>query len=337
MTIEIKTQVITPKRQTFKHIADRLGGDRAASRYDEGTLDLQAEVNFHYRPLWAPQFEQFDKGRTKVVMADWYALKDPRQYYYATYNIARARQQEAVEHNFDMVERRNLLAAIPDAWRDKVRAYLLPLRHYEWGANMNNCSITVFGWGAALTAATCFAMGDRLGIAQLISRIGLALGHNSEEALTEAKDRWLHDPIWQALRHMVEDSLVVEDFFELFVAQNLAMDGIVHALVYDVFAREGDLNGAVAIPILCGFISDWKDETGRWVDAVVKTAAGESAANRQWIKDWYDAWSERAVKAVMPLAAAVLGAEAGPAQVAVVKADLDARVAKLGLRGNGHE
>lgn len=331
MHIDIKTQVIAPKRQTFKHIAARLGEDRAASRYEEGTLDLQAEVNFHYRPLWAPGFEQFDRRRTKVVMKDWYALKDPRQYYYATYNIARAKQQEAVEHNFDIVEKRRLLDAIPADWLDTVRFYLLPLRHYEWGANMNNCSITVFGWGAALTAATCFAMGDRLGIAQLISRIGLALGHNSEEALTEAKDRWLNDPAWQGMRRLVEDSLVIEDPFELFVAQNLAMDGMVHGLVFDRLAAECDRRGAVAIPLLCGFIAEWREETERWVDSVVRTAAAESPENRQLIKQWFDAWRGRAAEAVSPLAAAVLGAEQGVAAVAEALATLDGRAAKLGL------
>ena len=112
MTIDIKTTVIQPKRHTFKHIAKRLGEDRPASRYEEGTYDLQAEVNFHYRPLWEPDMEIFDKRRSAVTMEDWYALKDPRQYYYANYNITRAKQLESVESNFDMVERRGMVDAI---------------------------------------------------------------------------------------------------------------------------------------------------------------------------------------------------------------------------------
>ena len=331
MHIDIKTTVIQPKRNTFKHVAARLGGDRPASRYEEGTFDLQADVNYHYRPLWAPQFEQFDRRRTKVVMKDWYALKDPRQYYYASYNISRAKQQEAVEHNFEMVEKRQMLAAIPADWREKVLAYLLPLRHYEWAANMNNCSITVFGWGAALTAPTCFAMADRLGIAQLISRIGLLLGDNSEAALDEAKACWMEDPAWQGLRHMVEDSLVVEDFFELFVAQNLAMDHVVHTLAYTLLAAEGDRRGAYAISILCSFIAEWKEETDRWVDSVVKTAAAESTDNKALIKGWLAAWGDRALAAVAPLAEVILGGGAGKAAVVEVKASVDARSAKLGL------
>src|SRR5260370_41229957 len=99
MRLDIKTPGAQPVRQTFSHIARRLGADKPASRYQEATLELQPEVNFHYRPLWEPEFEIYDQGRTALVMNDWYAFKDPRQYYYGAYTITRARQQEATETN----------------------------------------------------------------------------------------------------------------------------------------------------------------------------------------------------------------------------------------------
>ena len=39
MQIELRTQVIEPRRKTFQHLIDRYG-DRPASRYEEGTVDL---------------------------------------------------------------------------------------------------------------------------------------------------------------------------------------------------------------------------------------------------------------------------------------------------------
>jgi phenol hydroxylase P1 protein len=332
VSIEIKTSVIQPKRHTFAHIAKRYGEDRPASRYDEGTYELQAEVNFHYRPLWDPEYELFDKKRSAVTMVDWYALKDPRQFYYANYNITRAKQQEGADQNFDMIEKRGMLEAIPADWMAKIKYYLLPLRHYEWGANMNNCTVTVFGWGAALTSATAFAMSDRLGIAQLISRIGLALDGNSETALDQAKANWMDDPNWQGLRHMVEDSLVVKDFFEVFVAQNLAMDGVVHQLAFNIFSREADKHGASALSFLTSFITDWVDENSKWVDAVIKTAAAENDSNKTLISSWFQHWSKRAIAAMQPIADHVLGEQAGAAAIATVAATLQARAAKLGLK-----
>ena len=55
MQIDIKTADIKPIRNTFDHVAKRLGKDKPASRYQEATYDIQPETNFHYRPLWDPE------------------------------------------------------------------------------------------------------------------------------------------------------------------------------------------------------------------------------------------------------------------------------------------
>src|SRR5690242_4168904 len=129
MQIDLRTVSIKPLRQTFDHVAAKIGGDKPASRYQEGTIRLQAENNFHYRPLWAPEFEIFDKRRTALKMADWYAFKDPRQFYYGTYTLARARMQETAEADFDFVEARGLAGTYPEAAKKLALEVLLPLRH----------------------------------------------------------------------------------------------------------------------------------------------------------------------------------------------------------------
>ena len=63
MQIDLRTVSIKPLRQTFDHIARRIGPDKAATRYQEGTLDVQATHNFHYRPTWDPDHEIFDASR----------------------------------------------------------------------------------------------------------------------------------------------------------------------------------------------------------------------------------------------------------------------------------
>ena len=70
MQIDLRTVAINPLRQTYDHIARRIGPDKAASRYQEGTLDLQATHNFHYRPTWDPDHEIFDASRSAIRMAD---------------------------------------------------------------------------------------------------------------------------------------------------------------------------------------------------------------------------------------------------------------------------
>lgn len=330
MSLDIKTSAVKPRRQTFAYIARRYGEDRPASRYDEATLDMQTTTNFHYRPTWDPAHELYDESRTAIRMEDWYALRDPRQYYYATYTIARSRMMGAQEKNFSFVQKRDLLQGMDPVWTAKIKDYLLPLRHYEWGANMNNCQITAIGYGTAITQGTMFATTDRLGIAQIISRIGLALDDNTGDSLAAAKTAWLEAPVWQGVRRMIEDSFVVADWFELFVAQNFVMDGLLYPLVYEHFDKAGQEHGAAPLSILSEFMVEWYSETAKWVDAVLKIAAGETEENAAQLDQWVGEWSERATSAFQPLAEQVLG-NGAPSALEAASSDLRTRAEKAGL------
>jgi phenol hydroxylase P1 protein len=330
MNIDLQAREITPLRNTYNHVARQIGGDKVASRYQEATFGAQAVANFHYRPTWDPAFELFDKGRSKMVLNDWYALKDPRQFYYATWTMTRARQQDAMESNFTFVEQRGMLSLMSDALREKTLEVLMPLRHAAWGANMNNAAICAYGYGTAFTAPAMFHAMDNLGVAQYLTRLGLALGE--PQTLDDGKQRWMEAPEWQGLRRLVEDTLVVEDPFELFVAQNLALDGLLYPLIYGSFVDDHvALQGGTAVAMLTSFMPEWHAETARWIDAVVKVAAAESDANRALLLQWIGHWSDRAQAALSPIAELALGEQAALA-LEEARDQLQARLNKAGLK-----
>lgn len=328
MTVEIRTTSVQPRRNTFAHIARRTGSDKVASRYEEATFDMQPSANFHYRPTWAPEFELFDKRRTALEMEDWDALKDPRQYYYGAYTIARARMMESTEKNFGFVEKRRSFDNIEPDWRALLELYLIPLRHFEWGANMNNCNITDLGYGAAITQATMYATMDRLGNAQILSRIGLLLDNQTGESLATAKMAWMELPVWQPIRKMVEDSLVLTDWFEQFVAQNFIFDTLIYSLVFGAFDGEGQRRGAQSVSLLTEFLTDWHDETSRWVDSVLTRAVKESPHNATLIGSWIAKWKGITLPALEPLAREVLPNDVEGA-LSCAEERLEARLVKL--------
>lgn len=329
MNIDLQAREIQPLRQTFARVAKYTGEHKPGSRYLEATLGVQSEANFHYRPTWDPEFELFDKRRTAVKLDDWYALRDPRQFYYANWTMARARQQETMESNYQFVESRDLVAKIPDALRTKATEVLMPLRHVAWGANMNNCTVCSNGYGTAFTAPAMFHAMDHLGVAQYLTRLGLALGEPG--ALEAGKNDWLQAPSWQVLRRLVEDTLVLQDPFELFIAQNLAIDGLLYPLVYSHFVDDHlALQGGTAVAMLTAFMPEWHEESARWVDAVAKVAAAASEENRALITGWYRSYADQAQAALAPVAELALGA-AGATALATVRTALDARARKAGL------
>lgn len=329
MEIDLRTVAIKPVRQTFDHIARRFG-DKPATRYQEGTYDLQQTVRFHYRPMWEqkPELEIFDKRRTKVQMKDWYALKDPRQFYYGAYTIARSRQQDAAESSFDMVEERGLTELIPAEIKQIAFDILVPLRHAEWGGNMGNSFIAAYGYGTAITQPALYHAMDHLAVAQYLTRIGLVLG--GPEALDVAKDAWMNAGIWQPMRQHVENVLVVQDWFEIFVAQNLVLEGLTYPLIYDYLDGEFSANGGTAISMMTRFMGEWSLETAKWVDAQIKVAAAESPENKALISDWVKQYRIPVLAALSQLANRAFAGKA-ESVLAEVAAQFDARCTKLGL------
>ncbi|MBX3679797.1 aromatic/alkene monooxygenase hydroxylase subunit beta [Cognatazoarcus halotolerans] len=329
MHIDLRTVTIKPLRHTFDNIARRLGADKPATRYQEGTLDMQQTVNFHYRPTWDPDHEIYDASRTAIKMADWYAFKDPRQFYYGAYTMARAKQQDTAEANFDFVENRGLAETLPADVRATVLELLVPLRHVAWGSNMNNASICAYSYGTAFSQPGIYQAMDQLGIAQYLTRVGLLLG--GVDVLDEAKDSWMTADTWQGLRRYVEDCMVLKDPVELFVAQNVALDGLLYPLVYETIVDDVlSAKGGTPVAMLTQFMTDWFAETKRWTDATMKTAAAESAENKEILAKWVSQWRDRAAATLLPVARIALN-ERTDELVAEVVQQFNARLVKAGV------
>jgi phenol hydroxylase P1 protein len=82
--------------------------------------------------------------------------------------------------------------------------------------------------------------------------------------------------------------------------------------------------------MLTAFMPEWHSESARWIDAVIKVAAAESADNKQLIAGWVQAWADRAQSALAPLAELALGAQ-GAKALLDARAGLDLRGKKAGL------
>lgn len=331
MSLNIAAKEIKPLRLNYAHIARRIGENKAATRYQEAVYDVQPTTHFHYPPSWDPSRKLYDTARTAIVMQDWYSFTDPRQFYYTSYVAARAKQQDIMESNFELVEKHQLLQSIPADLADQIRQVLIPLRHYEYGANMNNQDICHRGYGTTITSLASFNGFDRIGIAQYLSRIALLLDGNEEHSLNAAKEAWLQASAWQGLRHALEDSWVLDDWFEILVAQDVVMDGLLYPLIYEGFISQVAAQGASSFLMLTQFMNEWNEENIRWTNQLLKVTANESPENAALLAQWTQAWLVRAEQALVPIAALALK-DQGAEQLAVVKANLLARLAKQGVK-----
>lgn len=328
MKLDIASIEIEPKRHTFGHIAERFGEDRPASRYEEAVYDAQATENFHYKPQWEPEFEIYDVKRTAIVMSDWYKLLDPRKFHYMTYVSSRAKKNDANTQNFIFFEKRGMLSRISNDARSKIYDYITPLRHYEYGANLNNLTMVVRGYGTAFTSACLFHASDRLGMAQHITKTILAVSNNDTSKLDDGKNNWLNDSKWQGLRKAVEDTLVIKDPIKLFVAQNVVLDAFVIPVLISKFSETMVDIGFSEVAMMNEFVTTWYEESAKWVNSVIKVIAEESAENKQTLESWVKEYINIAEGAITPLAGYANNSQE---IVSNAKGDLVERLNKNGL------
>jgi phenol hydroxylase P1 protein len=331
MSVHISTKVIKQKRVNFGYTERRVGDKKPATRYQEAVYDIQPTTNFHYPPTWEEGKELYDVTRTAIVMEDWYAFTDPRQYYYTSYVTARAKQQENMDNSFKMAEKGGLLDTVDNDLQQSVKQLLTPLRHVCYGANMNNQDICDRGYGTSITSLVSFHGFDHMGMSQYLSRLALLIDENEDTGLKQAKTDWIEGDAWQELRHAMEDIFVLDDWFEIMVAQNVVMDGLIFPLIFDRYINRVASQGGSAFILLTQFMKEWYAETVRWTNQLMKVTAAESDANAELLSQWTDKWTERLEGALQPVAVMAFNGE-GSAQLAEVKQELLARLAKQGVK-----
>ncbi len=308
MQYELRYQVIEPKRHTYQNVIDRLG-DQPASRYLEGTLDVQPKENFHYRPTWIQDRELYDARYSALVLTDPYSFLDPRQYYYTPYVTNRAAHHEEFGKTLGYLEKRDLLAKMPDPWRAVLGSVIVPLRHFESGAQLITVNGARFAHGTSLSQCCTYAAFDRIGNAQQLSRIGIALGGGTGELLAVAKTEWMEGEHLQPLRKLVEHVMLEQDWAEGVLAVDL-IDSLLYPVLYSGLDDAALLGGAGAYSLVGQHFTSWFADQRKWLDAAVTAwvaDADNGATNARHLRRITDTWLPQALEAVTALTDAIDG------------------------------
>jgi phenol/toluene 2-monooxygenase (NADH) P1/A1 len=303
---ELRYQVIEPKRNSYQNIIDRYG-DQPATRYQEATLDVEPRENFHYRPTWIADRELYDPRYSVLRLADPYAFVDPRGFYYTPYVTNRAALHDEFGKTLGYLEDRDLLAKLPDAWRAVLAEVVIPLRHYESGAQLVSVAGARFAHGTSLEQCCTFAAFDRIGNAQLLSRVGIAPGQGTGDVLTAAKQAWLDGAHLQPLRRLTEQIMVVDDWAEGLLAVD-HLDSLLYPLIYSGLDERALLGGAGAYSLFAQHLTGWFADQRKWIDALVGTWQADpeyGAANKDHLDRIADTWRSKAQEATDAIAQAI--------------------------------
>jgi phenol hydroxylase P1 protein len=125
----------------------------------------------------------------------------------------------------------------------------------------------------------------------------------------------------------MEKTLVTQDWFELFIAQDIVLDTLINDLYYNQLDQWLRDNGARDVSMLTEFMKERAKESERWSNAVLKVVIAESTTNAAQIKSWISNWRIKAQEALAPLAEELLNDQA----LADAFSVLEKRLSKSGL------
>ena len=159
---------------------------------------------------------------------------------------------------------------------------MLPLRHFESGAQLISANGCRFAWGSTVEQCLSYAAFDRIGTAQLLSRAGIALDGGTDALLGPAKGQWMENADLQPLRKYTEQLLVEQDWAIAHLGLDL-VDQLIYGLLYSHLDEAALMGGAGAYSLMAQHLSGWFTDHRRWVDALYKAwqnDAEHGAANR---------------------------------------------------------
>jgi phenol hydroxylase P1 protein len=214
---------------------------------------------------------------------------------------------DAFAKSLAYIEERSLLATMPGGWQDVVSTLLVPLRHFESGAQLISVTGARFAYGTSVEQCLSFAAFDRIGNAQMISRIGISMADGSDELLGTAKQSWMDSPALQPLRRMVEELLVERDWVTSTIGLDL-IDRLLFPLLYRHLDEAALLGGAGSYSLIAQHFAGWYDDNRRWLDALLAEWVGDpdhGAGNLTQLQGMVDTWLPRAREAVDAIAAAI--------------------------------
>jgi len=332
---QLKTLVIEPKRNTFDYLVERFG-DRPATRYQEGSYNVQAMGNFHYRPTWDPDHELYDPDYSVLKLTDPYAYRDPRQFYYTPYVSHSADRFESFAQTLKYVEDRRMLDKMPDNWHTMLTGFVLPLRHYESGAQLILSNASRFAYGTTVAQPAAFAGFDRIGNAQMLSLIGLALAGGAADTLSEAKKNWLYSDKLQGLRRFIEELFAEPDWAAAVVALDLC-DVQLYPMLFTHTDERALARGAVAYSLFARHLNDWFEHNRTWYTALLKAWSEDpehGEANRRALNDIVNRWFPQVSAAVHELAEGVAESAGSTTMIAAAgraAAEAAGELAKYGI------
>ncbi|WP_047151914.1 toluene hydroxylase [Aneurinibacillus tyrosinisolvens] len=254
---------------------------KTKNEYEEVTLRQQPYIHGHYRNIYDERdYDIFDPRYTRLKSSNWEGFRDPKKYWYTTYVSNRKKLAEEVENGFEYAKHLEIIQTLSPQWVNALRDLYTPLRHLEYGENVQMQHVIRYALGSTIEQCATFQAYDKTGRAQWISLWAMNMEEHHGDFLNHGKEMLEQDPAYQPLRRYVEEILITEDWAEVLVAENLTLDLLLGNLMYQEFNKEAVKQGDIHLSILNLVINKQLDWHRDWAFSLFQYLTQDTAESR---------------------------------------------------------
>ncbi len=284
---------------------------RRATLYEDVTIDTQPSVHRHLRRGWPVSFEDgrgtWDDSSTALRCADWFAFRDPGEQWERPFY----QSETAVEHQIEGAMRsaagEGLMEDFDDDWVEFLRRSLQVPAYVEHGLWFALATIARDCLSDSVATCVCLQAAMKQRSAQAIVLYAMDLEqHHGAFPIEAARERFLHDELWQPTRRFLERLAATRDWGEVIVAANLCFEPVVGTLLRrELGIRAAAANGDTVTPVLARVATQEWEWARAWTIELVRFLSEEhlfGEANHELIDGWVSEWQPLAMQAAVALA-----------------------------------
>ncbi len=250
-----------------------------------------------------------DARTTAMEHPNWFSYRDPSGLWQRPYIKLQAQQERSIQRAIDSAKLNGAFGDIAPAWLDLLSRYYEAFASYQWGMFRAHAFVTREALSDTLSMTYTFSGMDRLRHQQAIALYSLDL-HGQIAGYTEGAgmDAWLHDPLCQPTRRIVERLLAVDDWCEMVLMTNLVVEPLVTSLIgSEFFRRLAPWHGDAVTPVIemTAEADRIRNRSATRALATLLTADCDrdgrpvpAARNREIMQGWVDSWYPDALAAV---------------------------------------
>jgi toluene monooxygenase system protein E len=284
------------KLKTYSHLADER---RLPSEYQIGSSRL------HWYPqrgfeVATPLGAWYEEHRSRLQCGDWERFADPRATTYAGYTRLQAQQETFVDGLLQSIEDQGYDARLPPAAVRLFDRLLAPLRFPLHGMQLLAAYVGQMAPAGRITIAAAFQAADEVRRIQRIAyRMALL---QRTHAGADSRKAWQSEPLWQPLRKLIEELLVVWDWGECFCALNLSLKPRFEELFIVGLARAARDAGDPLLAEMLGSLGHDGRWHRQWAAALAQAVVADRAENEALLRQWTAVWDARVAEALQPFA-----------------------------------